>query len=166
MDFNDVLNKRYSVRSFSEKEVEKEKVDRILEAIRIAPSGINEQASRVFVVSKKEDLKKIDEYTNSRYNAPLVLIIGFDKTITDPNRKRGIIDASISTTYGMLKATNEGLGSCWVMSFDEKEVSKAFKIDENIELVSMLPIGYPTEDNRPSEKHFERKEVKEISKFI
>lgn len=76
MEFNEVLNRRFSCRAFSEQGVEQEKVDRILEAGRIAPTAVNKQPVHIWAVSDPKMLEAIKGVTRSNYGAPLILVVG------------------------------------------------------------------------------------------
>lgn len=76
MDFQEVLNRRYSCRAFAGREVEGEKVERILEAGRIAPTAVNKQPVHIWAVSNRDTLEAIKGVTRSNYGAPLLLVVG------------------------------------------------------------------------------------------
>ena len=72
------------------------------------------------------------------------------------------MDAVIVTTYLMLAAQNEGVGTCWVMHFDPNAIRERFKLPDNIEPVALLVMGYPAEDAKPMEFHFKFRPAEEI----
>jgi nitroreductase len=160
MDFKEVLNKRYSVRSFDSKSVENDKIETILEAGRVAPTAGNRQPQRIIVAHEPDDLEKIDLCTGCRFGAPLVFIVCYDKTAcwTSPfnTDNSGHIDTSIVNTYMMLTAESLGLGTLWVLRFDPTKASEQFHLSENIIPVSSLMVGYPARDAAPSERHSQR----------
>jgi len=164
--FLELAAKRYSVRSFSSRPVEEEKLTQILEAGRIAPTACNNQPQRIKVISDVNNLAKIDECTPCRFNAPLVLLICYDKTACwtrgFDGSLSGEVDASIITTHLMLAAEEVGLGSCWVMHFDPAKTVELFDLPENIIPIAMLPIGYQAEDALPGPRHNQRLDLKEI----
>ena len=112
MEFNTVLQRRYSCRAFSANPVEQEKVDRILEAGRIAPTAVNKQPVHVWAVSCPETLEAIKGVTRSNYGAPLILVVGCrptDAWVRRYDGKNGAeVDASIVATYLMLAAEKKG----------------------------------------------------------
>lgn len=167
MDFLDLVKERYSCRSFAKKEIEKEKIEKILEAARLAPTAVNYQPQRILILNEKEKLSKLSECTRMGWNAPLIMIICYDKTISWKSkfdgRDEGIIDATIATTQMMLEVQNLGLGSTWIGYFDSAKVREVYKIPENLEIIAMLAIGYPSEEAKPSEKHYQRKSIEEIT---
>ena len=117
MDFLTLAKKRYSVRAYTKQKVEKEKLDAILEAAHVAPTGGNCQPQHLIVVQSDEGLRKIGKATNI-YGAPLAIIVCSDtnKVWTRPfdGKKLTDIDASIITDHMMMEATYLGLGSVWV----------------------------------------------------
>ena len=160
MEFNNVIQKRYSCRAFAERTVEQEKVDRILEVGRIAPTAVNKQPVHVWAVSRPDMLEAIKGVTRSNYGAPLLLIVGCrpaDAWVRRYDAKNGAeVDASIVATYLMLAAENEGLATLWVGSFDPVGLSGILHCTEGYELVAMINVGYPLEESAPSVMHGQR----------
>ena len=117
MDFIELAKKRYSVRSYSEKKVEREKLNQILQAAHVAPTAANLQPIRLIAVQSEEGLAKIGKGANI-YGAPLAIIVCADhsKAWVRPfdEKQTCDIDASILTDHMMLEATELGLGSVWV----------------------------------------------------
>jgi nitroreductase len=164
--FIELARKRYSVRSYKNTPVEKKKLECILEIGRIAPTACNNQPHRIKVITELTDLKKVDEITPYRFDAPLVLLICYDCSAcwkrSFDGVKSGEIDASTVTTYLMLTAQEQGLGSVWVMSFDPVKTKSIINLSDEIIPVALLPIGYPTEDAIPSIRHNKKVELHEI----
>lgn len=154
MDFLEFARKRWSVRSYSEKPVEQEKIDKILQAAMIAPTAVNYQPQKIYVLKSEKALAKIRAITNSTYNAPLVFLICSDSERSWHSHfvqeyDSGEMDASIVCTHMMLEAEDLGLGSVWVLLFDPDKVAKAFDLPENIRPHCLLPVGYPSQNARP-----------------
>ena len=164
--FIELASQRYSVRSFSEKAVEEEKIDEILKAAQIAPTAGNRQPHRIKIVCEKEELEKIDACTACRFGAGHVFIVCYDKTEcwtrSFDGATSGDVDASIIATHIILAAQDVGLGTCWVMYFDPKKVCELFNLPENIVPVALIPTGYPSESSAPSDRHTSRKNIAEI----
>jgi len=165
--FLELAAARYSVRSFSAKAVEDEKLAQILEAGRIAPTACNNQPQRVKVISGDAELRKVDLCTPCRYGAPLVLLVCYDRTVcwrhpSDDSLISGEIDASIVTTHLMLAAKDAGLDSCWVMKFERDKAAEVFALPQNIVPVAMLPTGYPAEGAAPSDRHGSKNTLEEF----
>ena len=160
MEFNTVIQRRYSCRAFLPKPVEPEKVDRILEAGRIAPTAVNKQPVHVWAVTKPDTLEAIKGVTRSNYGAPLLLVVGCrpaDAWVRRYDNKNGAeVDASIVATYLMLAAENEGLATLWVGSFDPAGLAGLLPGTEGYELVAMINVGYPSGESAPSVMHDNR----------
>lgn len=166
MGFLELAQKRYSCRSFENKMVEQEKIDKILEAGRLSPTGRNLQPQRILVLTDKEKLNKLSECTKYGWNAPVIMIICYDRNVSwkrkQDGREGGDIDASIVTTHMMFEIAELELGTTWIGSFDPVKVRGVYNIPENYEIVSILPIGYPSKEAKPSELHFEREDLQKI----
>lgn len=167
MNFLELAKKRYSCRSFLEKEIEQEKIDKMLEVARIAPTAVNLQPQRILIIKNKSKIEKLKEATRYTFDAPVIFAICYDKNISwkrkyDGNDE-GIIDASIVTTHMMLEATDLGLGTTWVGAFDPMKAREILELPENYEIVSLLPTGYPSEEGIPSSNHEKRNNIDEIA---
>ena len=166
MEFNDVLQRRYSCRAFASTPVEKEKEDRILEAGRIAPTAVNKQPVHIWAVSQPDTLEAIKGVTRSNYGAPLILVVGCrpsDAWVRRYDGKNGAdVDASIVATYLMLAAENEGLATLWVGSFDPKLLAGILPGTDGYELIAMINVGYPAAESTPSPMHRTRKSTNEL----
>ena len=166
MEFNTVLQRRYSCRAFSPTPVEQEKVDRILEAGRIAPTAVNKQPVHLWAISNPGTLEAIKGVTRSNYGAPLILVVGCrpaDAWVRRYDGKNGAeVDASIVATYLMLAAENEGLATLWVGSFDPALLCGILPGSEGYELVAMINVGYPAPESQPSPMHGARKAMDEF----
>lgn len=156
MSFIELAKKRYSCRSYQDIKVEKEKLDIILEAAQIAPTGANKQPQRLIVVQESEGLQKINKCANT-YNAPLAIIVccNKEKTWSRPfdGKKLTDIDASIVTDHMMLAATDLGLNSVWVCYFEPDVLKAEFKIPEYLVPVNILLIGYGSGKVEAADRH-------------
>ena len=170
MSFLTLARDRYSVRKFKEDEVEQEKINLILEAGHLAPTAVNNQPQRIYVIKSTEALAKLRMCTNSHFNAPLVLMVGYDKkenwVRSFDGKNSGDIDASIVTTHMMLEAKELGIGSTWVMSFDSAKLKELFNLGEDVELTALLPMGYPAADAEPSVRHFSYRDLDEVVTYL
>lgn len=166
MDFLELAKKRYSVRQFSDRKVEKEKLNLILEAARLAPTACNFQPQRLLVIESEESLNKLKDCTPYHFNTPLTILVCYDNKVSwkrkYDNAESGEVDASIVTTQMMLEITNLGLGSTWVGSFDPEKIKLAFNLPKNFIPVSLLPIGYESEDSEPNPNHEKRFDKEKI----
>lgn len=170
MDFIELVKSRYSCKNFSEKEVEKEKLDLILEAGRLAPTAKNMQIQRIYVAESDEALKKIDELTPCRYKAHLVLLVAFDESeaFVYPGEKynSGIEDATIVASHMILAAASQGVDSCWVNFFDPGKAHEKFSLPKNEKIIAMIDLGYANKGVKPLENHYKRKNIDETVKFV
>ena len=170
MDFNTVIQNRYSCRAFDQREIRQEIINRILEAGRIAPTAVNKQPVHVWAVTRPEMLEAIKGCTRSNYGAPLILVIGCrpaDAWVRRYDGKNGAeVDATIVATYLMLAAENEGLSTLWVGSFDPALLKGLLPETDGYELVAMINVGYPAPDGKPSAMHSERKPIGELVTIV
>lgn len=166
MDFLEIAKKRYSVRKYTNQEVSGEKLDLILEAGRIAPTGANRQPQRLIVIQNDEGLKKLNKTANT-FGAPVAIIVCADteevwKRPYD-GKKLSDIDTSIVTDHMMLQATELGLGSVWICYFDPKIIKEEFQLPDHIEPVNVLVLGYANDKEKSPDRHdSERKALIEI----
>lgn len=162
MEFEQLAKQRYSLRKYSEKAVEKEKLELILEAGRWAPTAKNIQPQKLLVLESDEARKKADTCMGSHFNAPLMIIIAYDETaqfIREDGQAFGEIDASIVATHMLLQAADIGIGSCWVGLFNKAQLKSSFSELDGFSPVGVLCFGYPSEEARPSRLHGDRKEL-------
>lgn len=170
MEFMEIVRDRFSCKKFNGRAIKREELDIILEAGRLAPTAKNLQEQKIYVVESKEGLEKIDELTPCRYNAPIVVIVAYDKnnTYIYPGEKynSGIEDAAIVLTHMTLAAKSVGVDSCIVNFFDPDKAREVFDLPENEEIIALLDLGYPAEDAKPLPNHEKRKSIEETVKFL
>ncbi len=170
MEFLKLAGARYSCKKFSGRPVEREKLEAILEAGRLAPTAKNLQPQRIYVVQSPEGLAKMDQLTPCRYGAPTVLAVAFDHNsvfrFSDARGTSGVEDASIVATQMMLAAADLGVDSCWLNLFDPIATAKAFGLPDNEEVVLLLDLGYAAEDTGPLPNHTARKPLAETVTYL
>ena len=163
MDFLSLAKQRYSCRAFAQKEVEKEKLDKIIEVARLAPTAVNYQPQRILILQEKEKLARLKECTPYGWGAPVVMIVCYDKHVSWKRKydqqEEGIVDASIVATHMMLEIQDLGLGTTWIGSFDPIKVRQIYQIPSNLEIIALLPVGYPAIDAKPSKEHERRNAI-------
>ena len=169
MDFLKLCADRYSLRSFSDRPVPEEVLTRILEAGRLAPTAMNLQPQRIFVIRSEEALATM-RAVKKCYGAGTVLMICGD-TDAACNRPKvdhclAEMDCTIVTTQMMLAAQALGVGSCWICAFDVPAMAKAFDLPANLTPYVLLALGYPSEEAQPAPRHFERLPLSETVKFL
>ena len=166
MDFEDVIKNRFACREFLEKEVEQDKIEKILSAANMAPTAKNIQPFKIYVIKSKEGIDKIDKASPCRYGAPLVFLICGDKDTCFVKGGHACyeMDSTIVLTHMMLEATNIGLANIWVEMFDENILREELAIPDNLIPVALLPTGYSNLST--SVNHNKRKNIDEIIEYI
>ena len=166
MDFNKLIDERYSVRNFKPEHLSEEVINKIIAAGHKAPTGCNYQPQRILVINTDESTEKLKSCTKCHFNAPTAMLIChnideswkrvYDGAVSSP------VDAAIVTTYMMLAAQNEGVGSCWVMHFDPIAMRKEFNIPQNFEPTALLLLGYPSPNAKPIAMHYSFRPIDEV----
>lgn len=159
----EAIQERFSVRAFKPYEIEEDKLARVLEAARLAPSASNRQEWRFIVVRSEHTRKRLAEAARGQKfvgEAPAV-IVGCAVT-TEHIMPCGLhcypIDVAIAMTHITLAATEEGLGTCWIGAFDADRVHEILGIPSDVIVLGMLPIGYP-EGQPPAKKRLGLSEI-------
>ena len=149
MDVFEAVRKRYSSRAYQDSPIEQEKLLRILEAARLAPSAKNLQDWRFVVVADKAKRKKLAEAAkNQMFIAQAGAIIAacsVENYVMRCGQRIGPIDVAIALEHIALQATAEGLATCWIGSFDADKVRQILGIPENVEIVELMLLGYPAD---------------------
>ena len=170
MDFYEVVKKRRSYRAYKPDMPEKEKIERILDAARLAPTWANMQGIR-YIISQdpgkvKEIWRAVDQKTKFA-EAPMFItgVIAESGSGTNPNGlKYYAVDFGIAFEHLILAATEEGLATCWIGYFNEEKVKEILEIPKKYRVIGLTPLGYPIKekgeitDRRPLEKivHWEK----------
>jgi len=157
MDFEKLIESRYSVRKFRPEHLEKEALDIILSAGHKAPTGCNYQSQRILVLNTDADMEKLKTCTKCHFDAPCAMLVCFNRDESWIRPYDGAlsapVDAAIVTTHMMLAAHNIGIGVCWVMHFNPEAMRKTFCIPQNIEPLALLVMGHPAPDAKPLPLH-------------
>ncbi len=176
MDFLELCEKRYSCRKYLEKKVEREKIERCLEASRLAPSAVNAQPWSFIVIDDpelkdrvaRETFDKVAFFNKFSLSAPvLVVIVNENPFMTSllgrlfQGRDFSLFDTGIVASHFCLKATEEGLGTCILGWFKEKNVKRILKIPRKKSVSLILTVGYPAD----SPKKKKRKSIEKIRKY-
>ena len=154
MSFIDLCKQRHSVRSFSDRPVEPEKLALILEAGRMAPSALNKQPQRIYVLESEAARARLAGVTRMTYGAPLILLVCYDAAESWKNTPEtfgedydsGEMDATIVGTQMMDMAADLGLGTLWARGFNARQVHELFELPENVRVCFFLDVGYPAEE--------------------
>lgn len=156
MDFLQLAKKRYACRKYTAQKVEREKLEQILEAGRVAPTGCNNQPQRLVVVESEEGLARLTRCTRD-FGAPLAIIVCADTTAVwtrkYDGKQIGDIDASIVTDHMMLAATALGLDTLWICMFKPEAVREEFGLPPHIEPVNILLVGYGEGEPASPDRH-------------
>jgi len=148
MDVYEAIRTRKSVRSYLDKPVEDEKLHRILEAVRLAPSASNRQEWRFVVVRDEQKKRRIaEEAAGQSFIAEASVVLACCAETDHHTMRCGLechpIDVAIAVDHLTLAAAAEGLGTCWIGAFDQAVVKQILGIPEGVVVVELLPLGYP-----------------------
>lgn len=165
MNFKELCLKRESIRSYTTHEVEQEKLDYIFECVRIAPSAVNFQPWKFYIVRDTVSKSKLCECYNREWfkTAPMYIIacVRHDQEWVRKSDKKthGSIDIAIAVEHLCLSATEQGLGTCWVCNFDVNLCCSHFQFPDEEEPIVLIPIGYSAVETSKSKT---RKNISEI----
>ena len=161
MDVFEAIQNRHSVRSYLYDEVPSEKLVKILEAARLAPSAGNIQPWHFIIITNQQIRTKLSRgrYAKFLVESPIV-IVGCGDRRASPNWH--LVDTTIAMQNMVLTATSEGLGTCWIGSFKEDQVKKLLDIPERFRVIALLALGYRRKTTGLSSKvlHFFRRKKK------
>ena len=154
MNVSEAIRARRSIRAYRKTPVEKEKLDRILEAGRLSPSARNMQERHFVVVTDKDKRHQLVAAANNQsFVGQAPVVIAACGTIPDYVMACGqtayTVDVAIAVDHMSLQAMEEGLGTCWVCAFKEPAVKEVLNIPENLRVVTLLTLGYPAENPDP-----------------
>ena len=171
-EFENLCNSRKSIRKFTDKSIEENKINKILDIINSAPSAGNLQAYEVIVVKSKDKITKLYEASlHQKFiaEAPVVLVfVAKAKESSKIYGERGeqlycIQDATIACTYAMLACEALGLSSTWVGAFEEDKIKELLNCREEEIPIALLPMGY-TLSNKIS--FIKRKDLNQLVREI
>lgn len=169
------IKMRRSIRKYTDKPVEDEKIIQLLESARLAPSGSNTQPWHFIVVKSEETKQKLAEVSHNQkwmLSAPVFIVCaadirsrmekGIDVSLNENSPqvelKQIIRDTSISAAHILLQANNLGLGTCWVAWFIQDQIRPILNIPADKYVVGIITLGYANEDPKPRP----RKKLEEI----
>ena len=163
MNLYEVIKSRYSVRSYLDRPVEQEKLDRILDAARLAPSGSNRQPWKFVVVRDTETRKKLVlACSDQEFVGQAPVVIAGVGLMPDRIMSCGVpgdpVDVAIALEHVALAATAEGLGTCWIGSFHQDQIRTLLGIPANAKVIEVMTLGYPADHPQPKT----RKPMKEL----
>lgn len=163
MNFLELVKNRYSCRDYQDRAVEQEKLNYVLECVRMAPSAVNRQPWNFYLVTDEAEQDKLRQCYGRDWfkTAPLYIIATIkheEEWVRADGKHHGDIDIAIAVEHLCLAATEQGLATCWVCNFDAALCRSLFPFGENEEPAVLIPIGYAADE--PKEK--KRKPMEEI----
>lgn len=166
MEFSELIKKRYSVRAYKPDPVEDEKLQRVLEAARLAPTAANRQAIQFIVIhtaGREEELRRIYK-ADWFVGAPLVICacgIPANNWVRRDGKNYNDVDVAIAMDHLILGATDAGLGTCWIGALDATATRELLNLPDGVEPIAFTPLGYPADQPRPKK----RKELSELVRY-
>ena len=163
MKLVELAEKRYSCRAYRSDEVERGKLEYIMECVRLSPSAVNKQPWLFRIVSCDEEKAKLRQCYNREWfgTAPMYIVASIlhdEEWVRADGKRHGDIDIAIAVEHLCLAATEQGLGTCWVCNFDAALCKQLFGMGDNEEPAVLIPLGYAADE--PKEKR--RKALSEI----
>lgn len=166
MDFDELIQRRYSVRAYKPDPVEEEVLQRVLEAARLAPTADNRQPFQFIVIHTKgreAELRRI--YSRKWFvEAPLLICacgVPAQNWVRRDGKNYNDVDVAIAMDHLILAATELGLGTCWVAAFDPDAAREVLGLPDDVEPVAFTPLGYSAD--KPGYK--KRKPLSELVRY-
>lgn len=170
MQFLELAKERYSCRKFSNRAVAPQLIDQIIEAAIAAPTAINTQNFKLWVLDSqqaKDNLKQVTDYT---FGADHFILLGAKEkgswTRSFDQKNFSEVDAAIVGTHIMMEIADLGLATTWVGYFDAPKLKELYPQMAGYELIALFPFGYAAEDAQPSEAHAKRKSRDELVEVL
>jgi len=172
MNLKELISARYSARAYLPQPVEKEKIDYILECVRLAPSACNLQPWKLYIITNEEAMQKVHRAYDREWfkTAPMQIVVCENtaeswKRKNHDNKDHADIDAAIVSEHICLAAAEIGLGTCWICNFDPLILKEALNLGDDLQPVAIFPIGYIDKENSsPTPK--KRKPLTDITEWI
>ncbi|EGK02993.1 nitroreductase family protein [Dysgonomonas gadei] len=172
MKLKELIESRYSVRTYLSRAVEEDKINYILECARLAPSACNNQPWKFFIIRNQSVISCIQESYNREWfkSAPVHIVVCKDssmswKRTTSDNKDFGDVDAAIAAEHVCLAAAEIGLGTCWICNFNPDVLIEVLNLSPNLEPIAIFPLGYIDSDKSISPEK-KRKSLSEITEWI
>lgn len=159
MHVKDAIEKRQSFREYLPKKVNSSMVNSLIESVRLSPSGNNAQPTKLLIINDKKEKELLKNnnvfYQNFVYDASLIVFFCSDpnvyvkkKLLDKDKRSRALRDVSIASSFFVLRATELGLGTCYIGWMDEKKVKKLFNLSNDLIIPFAITVGYSNEKLR------------------
>ncbi len=156
MTLLDTIRKRYSCRAYHQRPVEQEKLDQLFEAARLAPSAKNTQDWRFVVVTDNQIKRQLAEVTNRpdlfEKAGAIIAACSNSDYIMRCGQPIAPIDIAIALEHIALQATELGLGTCWIGSFETEKIRTILGIPDDIQIIELMTVGYPADTPRQSNR--------------
>ena len=154
MELKDAIRKRESVRDYEDKPVPEEKLLKVLEAARLAPSASNRQEWRFIVVREAKKRRELSQAAGGQpHLAAAPVVIAAVATMPEYVMSCGVpayaVDLAIAVDHMTLAAVEEGLGTCWIGAFSQEKAREILNVPENYRVVTIMPLGFPKQTGRP-----------------
>ncbi len=167
MEYLQLIERRYSVREYKSTPVEDEKLERLLEAARLAPTAANRQPFRLIVIPTKGREAELRRIYGRDWFTQAPLVIGICAVPAEGwSRKDGKnyaeVDATIAFDHLILAAHDLGLGTCWIAAFDPAAAKEILGLSEGEEPLAFTPLGYPADEWKPKK----RRSLRELLKHL
>lgn len=160
MHVKEAIKKGRSIRAYQDKEVPDEIINELIDAARLAPSGNNAQPWMFKIFKSEEDKQKLKEINMFKqdfvYAAPVLIVCCADTSaysagrkdpvLDDDNKMRAIRDLSIAAQNLILRATELGLGTCYVGWMNKDKMRKYLGLSEKFIVPYTITVGYPAEN--------------------
>lgn len=148
----EAIRKRYSCRAYQDRAVEKEKLDNVFEAARLAPSAKNLQDWRFVVVTDKQKKRQVADTTNRpdvfEKAGAIIAACSNSDFVMKCGQKVAPIDVAIALEHISLQATELGLATCWIGSFETDKVRDILEIPDDVAIIELMALGYPADGQR------------------
>jgi nitroreductase len=158
MEYSELIASRYSVRAYRSEPVDEDKLRRVLEAARLAPTACNRQPFQIIVIHTREREKELSRIYHQPWfvQAPLILCaVGLPRQswVRSADQRRYLdVDVAIVMDHLILEATNQGLGTCWIAAFNAKAAREVLRLPDEVEPLIFTPLGYPADAPGPKER--------------
>ena len=147
MDLYEAIRQRYSVRSYQDRPIEDDKLERVLDAGRLSPSARNRQERKFVVVRDAARRGRLAEAADQAWMAHAPVIIAIVGTTPDAVMHCGIpadpVDCAIAIDHMTLAAVAEDLGTCWIGHFDQEACCEILSVPSGAKIIELMTLGYP-----------------------
>lgn len=163
MDFQELIRVRRSIRGYKPEPIAEDVLYRVLGAGRIAPTAANLQPFHLILVTDEDTRARMKAvYARDWFHTAPAILVGCVESAKAWQRSDGFnaaeLDVAIVMDHIILAAAEEGLGSCWVVAFDEAKAKEILGIPPDVRVIAMTPLGYPSSEPRP----FARKRLEDL----